>query len=310
MKKLMISMLAMAAMVSCSSEGILDNEEPVINGGLVPIKLNASIIGVETKAAVDGSTDIPDIAILKADTKTADISTFKWASATDIKNETATFNATSKSITLNDNKKLYYPSNPDESAVIGAFYPKSLADGTISSGVVTFKSSELTAGDKDIMWANVATGTKAKKDEALNLDFGHKLSQLQFSFIKDASFTSSLTVKEIVIKGTKLPKSINVDTGTITYEDAASDITITQDIALDSTPNAITVLVEANASPSITLDITLSDNSKIENVAISDLTTNESAANKVELTFKQQEINATASIASWSTGSTGKGNVI
>lgn len=48
----MISMLAMAAMVSCTNE-IENPDQPKIEGNEpVEIKLNAGIIGVETKAAI------------------------------------------------------------------------------------------------------------------------------------------------------------------------------------------------------------------------------------------------------------------
>lgn len=310
MKKLMISMLAMAAMVSCTSEGILDDETTDTGNALVPIKLSAGIIGVETKTIIDGTADVTNVAILQTNILTTNVNSFKWSTATDIINKSATIKVSDMTINLEGNSKLYYPTDPTQSAVIGAFYPGNIATGDITNGVVTFTPSEVASGDKDIMWAGVQTGTKADKDSPLTLSFTHKLSQLQFKFTKDASFSGDLTITKMDIKGTKLPESINLDNGAITYATTSTPITISKTIALDGTENSVTVLVEANAAPTITLDITLSDGTTVEDVDIQNLTTSESTANKVELTFKQQEINAKASIAPWKTGTTGTGDVI
>lgn len=63
MKNLFLSMLAMAAMVSCTNE-IVDNGEKVDNGQPVPIRMTAGVVGVETKAPIiTGTTNFaPGIA--------------------------------------------------------------------------------------------------------------------------------------------------------------------------------------------------------------------------------------------------------
>lgn len=303
----MISMLAMAAMVSCTSEGILDDETPDTGKALVPIKLSASIMGVETKAPVDKTMEITDVAILKAETPTADVASFKWATATDVTPKTATIAANTGVITLTGST-LYYPTAPTSSAVIGAFYPESAA--TLKDGVVTFTKDQIKSGDKDIMWADKENGDKTKGNSPLSLSFSHKLSQLQFKFAKDNSFSTTATVSQIVVKGTKLPSTMNLDDGTIEYETTASDITIaTSGINIDPTSNPVIVLVQPTVSD-IKLDISLSDGTTIENVAIQSLTTAESTAHEVTLTFKQQEISATAIIGEWKTGMGGTAEVI
>lgn len=301
----MISMLAMAAMVSCTSEGILDDETPDNSKGLVPIKLSASIIGVETKGAVDKTMEITDVAILKAETTTTDLSSFTWATA-NVTTKTGTIAANTGAISLTDGT-LYYPTDPNSSAVIGAFYPK--ASATVSNGTVTFAKDDIKSGDKDIMWAGKQNGNKTTST-SLALSFSHKLSQLQFKFVKDASFSSAAKVDQIVIKGTKLPASMSLEDGTITYETTASDITVSN-LAIDlaTVTNPVIVLVQPSVS-GITLDISLDDGTKIENVAIQSLSTAESSAHEVTLNFKQKEISATATIGKWETGSTGSAEVI
>lgn len=303
----MISMLAMAAMVSCTSEGILDDETPDTGNALVPIKLSASIIGVETKGPVDKTMEITDVAILKAETATTDLGSFKWDTATDITPKTATIAANTGVISLTGTT-LYYPTSPASSAVIGAFYPQSAA--TFKDGVVTFTKDQIKSGDKDIMWADKENGDKTKGSTPLSLSFNHKLSQLQFKFAKDNSFSTTATVDQIVVKGTKLPSTMDLDNGTIEYETTASDITIaTSGITIDPASSPVIVLVEPTVSD-IKLDISLSDGTTIENVAIQSLTTIESTAHEVTLTFKQQEISATAIIGEWKTGTGGTAEVI
>ena len=61
MKKLMISMLAMAAMVSCTNE-IENPDQPQVNQNEpTPIEFGSSILGVQTKAAPGETAEAFDV---------------------------------------------------------------------------------------------------------------------------------------------------------------------------------------------------------------------------------------------------------
>lgn len=316
MKKLMISMLAMAAMVSCTNE-IENPDQPQVNQNEpVEIQMNAGIYNVQTKTvgAIDGlpteGNTITDIVFLRNDGTTAD-----WSSA-DLKQIKATI-ASNGTVTFTEGKQ-YYPTKESETAYLIGFHPIGTIQ-SITAGSISFKSSELD-GQKDIMYAPVTSGTK-KSAEALKPAFAHKLSQLQFTFIKDASFISDATVAKIVVKGTHLPTSMNINDGAITYATSTSDITAFTDktyaITADNKVHCGSiVMIEAvsaeSAELTLTLDITLSDGTEIKNVNIETLKKPEiGKAHNIDLTFKQAEVSATASIAKWETGSvTGSGNVL
>lgn len=289
MKKMFIPVLALLGMVACTNEN--EPEIEISNNEPVEIKMVASIIDVnaKTRAVVESGTPV-DVAFARIDSETE---------PTDWKTSTAVTANIATSGVLSFNPKQYYSPKASEKAYFIGYYPT----GTLTNGVVTFSSTD---GTQDIMYAPRINGDK--NSSTLTASFVHKLAQLQFKFKKDASFEKNAKVQSVVIKGTKLPISLNIADGTITYAETATDITAftggSYDIATDG-GNAIVPeknLIQVGAS-GIKLDVTLDDGTIFSDVLVS-LTTKEATAHIITLTFKQAEASGSASIGTWTTDET------
>lgn len=303
---MIFSLLAIAAMTSCTttSEDEIDPNAPV------EIKLQASIdntpiiIG-RSAGAVDGLTkQIDDVALVHVDGETPN-----WSAITNDKVLTTTI-ATDGVITLPS--KLYFPADGSNENFIG-YHPKSA--GTLANETITFTTTGK-EGQIDIMYAAVISGNKTIENGCIKPTFSHKLSQLKFQFEKDASYTANATVKELKINGTKLPLSMGLSTGEISYATSTSSILVFSDKSYalaESTkgsPANEVIMVEPNAT-AITADIIITIASKditLTNIPIT-LTTVEGNAHLITLTFKQKEISGEAKVNPWTQGNTGSGDI-
>lgn len=304
MKKIFMSMLALAALASCSSEEVLN--EPVDNGQRVPINLRAGVVQVETKGAIESipNDGLSNVVFVKSDDATA----MDWANATKYMASIASGGA----VTFTAGT-LYYPINKDEKSFLVGYYPESI--GTHANGTVTIGDAQFT-GQEDIMFAAELSGSKnAPIGKAL---FQHQLSQLKFTLTKGDGFDDTNKVKTITVKGTCKPTALNLKTGKLTYAPTPSPLIITDangiTVSQAGTECTQTVLIQAveasDADLTIKLDIELSDGSKIEDVEVSGITKpTASQSHNVTLTFKQKEISATADISPWTDGTAGTGTV-
>lgn len=305
MKKIFMSMLALAALASCSSEEVLN--EPVDNGERVPINLRAGVVQVETKGAIESipSSGLDNVVFVKSDNTSA----MDWTNATKY---TASI-ASGGAVTFTAGT-LYYPINKDEKSFLVGYYPESI--GTHANGTVTIGDAQFT-GQEDIMFAAELSGNKGTPITG-TAQFQHQLSQLKFTLTKGDGFDDTNKVKTITVKGTCKPTALDLKTGKLTYAATPAPLTITDDngmtVSTDGTQCTQTVLIQAvEASESdltITLDIELSDGTKIEDVAVSGITKpSASQSHNVTLTFKQKDITATAAISPWTNGTAGSGTV-
>ena len=294
MKKVFISMLALAALASCSSEEVLN--EPVDNGQRVPINLRAGVVQVETKGAIN---DIPadgleNVVFMKSEHASA----ADWSTAT---KHTASI-AAGGEVTFADGT-LYYPINKDKKTFLTGYYPESI--GTPSNGTITIGADQFT-GQEDIMFATQLSGSKETPITG-KAQFEHRLSQLKFTLVKDDSYDASNKVKTIRVMGTHKPKSFNLATGTLTYANETSPLEITDGtgITVDGNTYSQTVLVEAidnadSKTVSITLEVELSDGTIISDIAVNGINKpGVGQSHNVTLTFKQKDISATATISPW-----------
>lgn len=168
MKALVFSMLAMAAMVSCTSES-----DPINDGGneKVEIKLNAGIEAT-TKAAV--SSTIPDDGLKVNFLRAADAATATWSSGTTLfatiaKEGGITFNTSAED---NTEIKQYYNTVAANKSWLAGYYTGSLT-GTPTNEKVTFTIT----GDDDILATPGLSGDKATAFK--NFEFEHMLSQVE-----------------------------------------------------------------------------------------------------------------------------------
>lgn len=288
MKKMIIPVLALLGMVACTNE----NEPEIINenGDPVEIKMVASMVDVnaKTRTVVEEGNAI-EVAFARIDATTLPTD---WKTGTEV----AANIGSDKAITF-PTPQYYSPTATMNSYFIG-YYPK----GILKDGAVTFTGMD---GSQDILYATEVHGNKTSGNTALSPTFNHKLAQLQFKFVKDASFQKTdVTVNEITIKGTKLPVSLNIADGAITYAENATDITAFKSkiYAIEEAATATAIVPDNNlvgvGANGITLDITLSDGTTFTGVPVT-LTTKEATAHIITLTFKQTSASGTATIGTW-----------
>ena len=305
MKKLMISMLAIAsmtAMVSCSNEN-----DPIDDAQDQPveIKMSAGILNVSTKAPIDEtlSADLNDIAFIRFDG--AQNGTWTWDETLNPIN--AIIKKADMGITFTPVQ--YYPTDKSQYAHLIGYYPSTIFSSRTNKNI-TITGFD---GTQDIMYAGEQKGNK--ENASITTSFAHQLSQLKFKFEKESSFTNTSTISNIVIKGTKEPISLDLSNGAITYGTNDFSINLTgKSYVLDGTEQAQTLIqaipTEGTATD-ITLDITLSDGTTFPNVTVTGIEKPEKGkAHLITLTFSQKDVAAIATIAKWEDSTTtGSGNV-
>lgn len=202
MKKLILSLAAVAALASCSQEE--GNNVPEAVPSNVPIIVNAGLgTSVESKAAVNGTSFTPntqDVFNLFAFTQAA---TGDWASN-------------------NYFKDLPVDCDEENKFHTGKFYPAGGNDlyfYAYAPGGEAYKSTGSTVsftitGQEDIMYAGQATGNATKQP---SLTFSHKLMKIRFKAELAASMTGqTVTLSNIAIKNVGTKYDLNLATGDLT----------------------------------------------------------------------------------------------
>lgn len=302
MKNLVLSMLAIAsitAMNSCSSENDPINE--VAGGDKVEIKLNAGVIGIETKAPITSSgTFEPSIVGWNVATQPTTTTAPKW-----ITTPTAAISGSASAAKIELKDKQYYEGDATLHSFIRGYYPT----GTSANGSVTFTN---TTGEEDVMMTEIVDAGTRTNNTTAALVFSHKLSQLNFKVAKDATLPTGVTLTSITIKNAELPTGFDIVTGVITYTSSA-DLTVpgisSQEIGTEaSAGNA--VMIKPLSSTDIKLDIVTSQGEfKDVPVTVEAVDTDGGTSYTITLTFKQKEVATTASVTDW-TQKTGSGEVM
>lgn len=201
MKKLVLGMLAMTALVGCSSNN--DPVDEVGNGEKVEIKLNAGVIGIETKAAIatEGS-DITTFTNTTVPLFRMDASTDPtWASVTS--SVDATING---SIVTLDATQKYYVN--DLNAYFIGYYSK--LTPTVEKNVLKFSGVD---GTKDIICTNqVDAGNRTTPTASAVLTFNHMVSKIAINIMGTAAAQQAfgnITKIELV----NIPTSIDITLG-------------------------------------------------------------------------------------------------
>lgn len=312
MKKQLLLPLAIAALLaSCSQSEVEMPEVPEVSEQPVPITLSADIsasAAPQSRAAVEGTAfpaSTTNVFSVVAYAGTAAPST--WASpyfaATTVNSD-----ASSK---LALTTARYYPADGTQKLYFYAYAPTTLT-------LAAEKATCTITGQEDIMAAQEATGISKGTSQATqtqpNFAFSHKLMKLQFKLVKDATFQGNAAVTNITVKEIKTSAQLLINTGVLSFTDATADKTVKLDLttnnAIDGRTLAEVLMIEPK--PTVKLSITAGG------VVYPDLTVTLSGANAgtagmnhlITLTFKQNSIVPTASIAAWGTTGSGAGDMI
>ena len=287
MKNLIISMLAVAAMVSCTSENDPIDEINPTGNNKVEIKLTAGVIGVETRAALlawDNSQ------VKYAVKQNAESSYEDWYST--ITGTTVTFTGNDFSTGATH----YYNSDNSNTTLVG-YYP---ASGTLATNNITF---EIPAdGQDDIMASAIMQGNKATNFG--NIEFKHLLAKLSFKIKKGDGFTTAGNVTKIVLKGTKRSATLSLaDPTSLTFASLAAgdDINVYEDntgaVLGNDVSDVRTVMVQPGATMKIDVTVGGQTFSDIPVTIAGDA--QKGSGYNVTLTFSGSTISTQASIAEW-----------
>lgn len=199
MKKLIFPVLVLAAMTSCTKE-VIDNSAPQ------EIKLSASVSNVATsRAPIDGWNNTPV--------------TFAKGTATGVYD--ASWNATVSTgggVILTPSQ-VYHDT---ETFFLRGYAPQ----GTVTGTTVSFPAGM--NGTQDILLSQELSGSKAVRFvEGTPFIFDHQLTQLNFKIVGSSEYlkNGAKNLTSIRVNGTALPVSMDIATGTITYNGAAASIT-------------------------------------------------------------------------------------
>ena len=317
----MISMLAMATMVSCTNE-IEGPDQPKVNENEpVEIKLNAGVGTITTKAPVNDLTTPLNILFWRP----ADATEATWTTGSSLFAKTT---ATSGVITFytdanrTTEAKQYYNADATKKSWLAGCYLGTATDPTMQNGAVEFTID----GQNDVMATDGASGAKTDGNGFSDFTFNHQLSKLKFTAaikegdnadkIKDVfGKVTEVTISEqntdlkLTLAATpSLGLATTPKTGTFTI---APNMDITSNAELGNVllyPNAelgktgkpIKLVVKTqNNTTGINVDVIIGDGS-------TGLAKN--TLYNVTLTFSSSTISATAVLGTWSEG-TGAGEV-
>lgn len=318
MKKLVLGMLAMTALVGCSSNN--DPVDEVGNGEKVEIKLNAGVGAITTKATPLTELKNNNITLLRQDGSTTPSG---WTTYTVGKYTVGT----DGSIPLTGDQK-YYNNNetPLNSYFLGV-YPQIVTDPT--SNIITFSGQ---TGEEDILCSQVYdAGSKISQTNATTskMKFDHMLSQVQIKLVTTASAKTAFgKIKKIIIKNMPKTLDLSLDNRAITANSTPdkADITIYENSAGEDI-DAITIpakfllpgLGGENATDlKIAIETEKYNTGAIQSINILGIKTNVFGTDKygtlagylhnIELTFNDN-ISITTEVSSIQNGGNGNGNI-
>lgn len=327
MKKMIYSALAIAAMVSCTSQ-----EELIENGDLVEIKLQGGISAVETKAPLGTDAVLNPFTLLRYDAEskpdftTAQTSTKQYKEASMAADHKITIDATS----------VYYDKDGKNTYFAG-FYP----NATTLSDPATNEIKLNIDGKTDILATTlIDAGNKGAPKTTETLQFAHMLSQLvveiKAATAADAAYfgtVTSITLKDQATSGTL---KLSDNSAFIADESSKGNISVYKKDATDGSDTEETTLnwtiptdaakacgyalvaPQAAANTEYTLEVVTSNiPSQTIKVTVNKNTTpgEEGAApagkkSTITLTFSQRLIEGTSgAITGWENGGgSGSGN--
>ena len=307
MKKIILSLLAIAAMTSCTKS----SEEEIDPNAPVEIELTAGLLEAQSRAAIESNT-VSGVSILRKD---GTDETNDWGTTA------KTVDITNSNDNIFDTNKEYYNPNATIHAYFLGYYPAGTVSGTGVDQIVTFNPT-LDNCSTDILYSpSVDLGTKGTPTSNAKLTFKHQLARINFVFVKGNGYPSDDYITSVKIKSIALPKSMKLSDGSLTFGTEVTDgIEVlnnndnTKLKIIEGAGTATTAEQAAMIQPEkiITLDITTNKGS-FSNVAVKIGGNPLSDSNKIKagkqytitITFSGKEAITTGTIEEWGTAING-----
>lgn len=308
MKKMIYSALAIAAMVSCTSQ-----EELIEEGDLVEIKLQAGISAIETKAALDANSALDAFTLLRYDATTE---------PTDFTTEHKVIQDASlngNTITLATPE--YYNIDAAQNTYFVGFYPK-VSNVTTTTKEVTIDID----GKTDILACDVFNAGNKTTQTSSGITFKHMLTQFVIKIAGDAASKEYFgQVTSIKIKAQANSGKLTLGVTSSLVPEGSADIPVykadAEAPAMDIPTTAgdfgyALIAPNTNESADYTLSVKTEKLSTPASVTVTvtkaGVDTHAAPAGKkvvITLTFSQKEIAGTGAIANWEDAGTGNGTV-
>lgn len=334
-KSSILAAMALVAMAGCSNNEFDDG--PVVASGETPIIVNT---GVSTKAAITTGDDVSAMFALinAADKPTTD----DWANfSPQLKHVMNSLDATKVDTYANVSLGAFVAN--DQTAQSISFTPTLYYDKVTSTnkaymvgvapvgtaktgGIIEFETLD---GEQDVMYAEVIDkGTKTKAEDDATFNFEHKTGQVSFKVKKDETSLkdATVTVKSITLRSVRLPKSIRLFDGVVTFNSGADlslpNINTEQSVTVAGTETGNPVMIAPMETMFINAVITIKEGDKSEDKVYSKVPVKFTGANggngvtegysslvtikvKKSTATGETDITATATVAKWKTGNTG-----
>lgn len=317
MKTLVLSMISIAAtiaaMTACTSESDPINDITNPKDAKVEIKLNAGVGSIISKASIESnesgqpSSPVQNVFLYKKES--ASEPTWTTESFTQAINSTINNDGT---IEFSDDQ--YYPLNDNNVYFVGLYTGKStVSEFTSGSATLTI------TGDEDILYAapiNAGKRSDIATEENRKMVFNHKLTQIKFTFLKDASITDNISItgmKITKVGTTGIHNSCTIALNNGVLNDWKGDIS-SSGIAIECPTTALEninptdptngVMVEPEIG---TIEIEVNSDAfpskKLTSIITAPASGNFKAGTSytIALTVKDKSISGTASITKWDT---------
>ncbi|WP_455637424.1 hypothetical protein [Parabacteroides sp.] len=332
-----LAAMALVTMASCSNNQF-DEDGPAIAKSETPIIVKT---GVSTKSALDTKASIGTgdnvTAMFALINKVTAAEAADWAGFTPRTENTltdgalATYNTDAANVATGT-----FVANPTTAQVI-SFQPTLYYDktanmnhymvgvapvGTVKTGgTVEFTTKD---GEQDVMYAGqIDKGTKDDAETNSNtFEFNHMTGQVSFKVKKDATVGDDVvTVKSIKLKTVRLPKSIALANGTVTYDTPADlalpNVISSQAVTTAGVETGNPVMVAPMTTLSIDAVVTIAGVDKtysnvpvtftgaLGGTGITQGYSSEVTINVKKTTSTETAIEASATVVAWKTGNTG-----
>lgn len=316
MKKLMISMLAMAAMVSCTNE-IENPDQPKVNeNDPVAITFGSSIVGIQTKAVTESSTQFENDDKIKVYGYKGESSITGYLNSEFMKavefsyNTTTNFTATDQSAVWERGATHHF----------FAVYPSTLTITEATSSAapsISITTTDNTGIADDIMYAQITGDNAIKYDGTAKtgaLAFSHKLAKIKL-VIKTTDANVKANLSKIVYTVANSEATLDIVSGTISNATTAKAVSFTKDLTsstqelstTDYTPEGFSpMILPTNTVSSIVLTINGSD-FKLESGNLTDVTISAGNVTTITLTVGATGVGFTSSITAWDTTTNANG---
>ncbi len=294
MKRTILFLSALAALAGCSKS----ERENTSFGDNVPVTLSAGIptasIAPGSRAVVEtGTAFTAGVAGWETSGAAAYGNAATWYTTANI-----TASTTAQPVTLAEPQ--VYNANNNIKTCMKAWYPA----GEPANGSITFSNTD---GTVDALFAGEVTGSKNDNTGKV-LQFAHKSTQLKFAVVADASLAAGTTIEKISVLNAELPTGFDLTADAATYASPATldvpGIPADKEITATTAEVGNPVMIKPMSGNTVTLNIETSAATFEGVTATIDDDTNfvEGKAYTITLTFKQQAVNLTATVAEWTTG--------